>query len=425
MMNEGPDVSSTDGTGMAAVEAPGRREFLAKSLAGLFALNHPLGRLFADDDEPPVGQAAAPAEGFIMEGPPGPETILNGRKVLYFGGTGYFALHGHPEVIEAGVAAFRRYGVHSATSRPGFGNTPVQLALERRIAGFFGTEDSIHFVSGYLDNLFLIQALKDRIGAIFVDETSHFSIRDAVTSARKPIYAFKHRDPEDLARLIKAHLKPGDVPLVMTDGIFPTFGVIAPVPEYVKILEPYRGYLCLDDSHGVGHLGPNGRGTYDYFGVQSDRCFFAGTMSKAFGGHGGFIPASQAFIDHIKATCGAYPGATPSPTPAMAASLKGLEIVQREPQRRERLRRNVARVKMGLKKLGYDMNDTPVPIVTWVLRSADDMKKAQMELFRRGVAVALTNYVGAPAGGVLRASIFSEHTTDQIDRLLDEVKRLG
>jgi 7-keto-8-aminopelargonate synthetase-like enzyme len=417
-------MGSNDNPRDTTVEFPGRREFLAKSLAGLFALNHSFGHLFADD-EPPLGQAPAPPGGFIMESAPGPETVINGKRCLYFGGTGYFALHGHPEVIEAGVAAFRKYGTHSATSRTGFGNTPVQIDLERKIAGFFGTEDSIHFVSGYLDNLFLVQALKAQVGAIFIDETSHFSIRDAVYSALKPVYTFKHRDPEDLARQFKANLKAGDVPLVMTDGIFPTFGVIAPVPEYLKVLEPYQGYLCLDDSHAVGHLGPNGRGTYDYYGVKSDRCFYAGTMSKAFGGHGGFIPAGKAFIDHIKATCGAYPGATPSPTPAMAASMKGLEIVQREPQRREHLRRNVARVKTGMKKLGYDMNDTPVPIVTWVLKSADDMKKVQAELFDRGIAVALLKYVGAPAGGVLRASIFSEHTTEQIDRLLDEIKRLG
>jgi 7-keto-8-aminopelargonate synthetase-like enzyme len=407
------------------IEQPGRREFLAKSLAGLMALKcASWGRLFAEE-EPPLGQAPPPSGGWIMESAPGPETVINGKRVLYFGGTGYFALHGHPEVIEAGVAAFRKYGTHSATSRTGFGNTPVQLELERKIADFFGAEDSIHFVSGYLDNLFLVQALKDKVGAIFIDETSHFSIRDAVYSALKPVYTFKHRDPADLALQLKTRLKAGDIPLVMSDGIFPTFGVIAPVPAYVKALEPYGGYLCLDDSHAVGHLGPNGRGTYDYYGVKSDRCFFAGTMSKAFGGHGGFIPATKAFIDHIKATCGAYPGATPSPTPAMAASIKGLEIVAREPQRRERLRRNVARVKTGLKKLGYDMNDTPVPIVTWVLKSPEAMKKVQKELFDRGIAVALLKYVGAPEGGVLRASIFSEHTPEQIDRLLDEIKRIG
>ena len=407
-----------------SVEMPGRREFLAKSLSAFLVLNHSLGHLFADA-EPPLGDASPYADGFIMESAPGPETVINGKRCLYFGGTGYFALHGHPEVIEAGVAAFRKFGCHSATSRTGFGNTPVQLELERKIAEYFGTEASIHFVSGYLDNLFLVQALKDKVGAIFIDETAHFSIRDAVYSALKPVHTFKHRDPEDLARKLKANLKAGDIPLVMTDGIFPTFGVIAPVPEYLEVLEPYDGYLCLDDSHSVGVLGPKGRGTYEHFGIKSDRCFYAGTMSKAFGGHGGFIPASKAFIDHVKATCGAYPGATPSPTPAMAASIKGLEIVKREPQRRERLKRNVALAKNGMKKLGFEMNDNPVPIVTWVMKSADDMKKIQKELLAKGIAVALLKYVGAPAGGVLRASIFSEHTPEQIDRLLSELKRLA
>jgi len=403
---------------------PGRREFLAKSLAGFLALNPALGRVFADDDPAFGSEGGLPPEGFVMESAPGPETVLNGRRCLYFAGTGYFALHGHPEVIAAGVAAFRKYGCHSATSRTGFGNTPVQFELERKIAGYFGTEASIHFVSGYLDNLFLVQALKDRIGAIFIDETAHFSIRDAVYSALKPVLTFKHRDPDDLALKLKQNLKAGDVPLVMTDGVVPTFGLIAPVPEFLKVLDPYQGYLCLDDSHAVGVLGPNGRGTYEHFGVKSDRCFFAGTMSKAFGGHGGFIPAPKAFIDHIKATCGAYPGATPSPTPAMAASIRGLEIVQREPQRRERLRRNVVQAKTGLRKLGFETNDNPVPIVTWALKSAEDMKRVQAGLFDRGIAVALSKYVGAPAGGVLRASIFSEHTPEQIDRLLAELKRL-
>ncbi len=403
---------------------PGRREFLAKSLTALLALNPALGRLIAEDDPALGGEGGLPPEGFVMESAPGPETVLNGRRCLYFGGTGYFALHGHPELVAAGVAAFRKYGCHSATSRTGFGNTPVQLELERKIADYFGTEDSIHFVSGYLDNLFLVQALKDRIGAIFIDETAHFSIRDAVYSALKPVHAFKHRDADDLALKLRQNLKAGDVPLVMTDGVFPTFGLIAPVPEFLEVIEPYQGYLCLDDSHAVGVLGPNGRGTYEHFGVKSDRCFFAGTMSKAFGGHGGFIPAPQSFIDHIKATCGAYPGATPSPTPAMAASIMGLEIVKREPQRRERLRRNVVQAKTGLKKLGFETNDNPVPIVTWALKSAEDMKRVQAELFDRGIVVALSKYVGAPAGGVLRASIFSEHTPGQIDRLLGELKRL-
>ncbi len=415
---------SNNHSGIPAKE-PGRRAFLKQSAAALFLMDPALAYLSAEDFDLPTSSPAYYGSMFVMESAPGPETVINGKRCIYFGGTGYFGLQGNPEVIEAGIAAYRKFGVHSATSRTGFGHNPVIIELEKRIAEYFGTEDSLHFVSGYLDNLFLVQAFRDKVDAVFIDETSHFSIKDAVYSAHKPVLMFRHRDPGDLAAQLKANLKPGQVPLVMTDGIFPTFGVIAPVPDYVKAIEPYQGILCLDDSHSVGVLGPKGRGTYDHFGVSSDRCFFAGTMSKAFGGHGGFIPGSKAFINHIKATCGAYPGATPSPTPAAASSLAGMEIVMREPQRRERLRRNVKMAKDGLRNLGFEMNDNPVPIVTWVMKSTQDMKKIQKELIDRGVAVAYTNYVGAPAGGALRASIFSEHTPEHINRLVDEMKRLA
>jgi 8-amino-7-oxononanoate synthase len=415
--------SATHRSGAPSI--PARREFFKQSAAALFLMSLPDGRAFAGEDGP---QGIAPSgygDMFIMESAPGPITIINGKPRIYFGGTGYFALQGNPEVIEAGITAFRKYGVHPATSRSGFGHTPLTIEIEKAIARYFDTEDSLHFVSGYLDNLFLVQAHRDKIDVVFIDETAHYSIKDAVYSALKPVIMFRHRDPEDLVAKLRANLKPGQIPLVMTDGIFPTYGVIAPVPEYVKAIEPYNGILCLDDSHSVGVLGPNGRGTYEHFGIKSDRCFFAGTMSKAFGGHGGFIPGSKAFIDHIKATCGAYSGATPSPTPGVAASIKGMEIVLREPERRERLRRNVAMAKTGLKKMGFDMNDNPVPIVTWALKSPEDTKRVHKEMFDRGVAVALSKYVGAPPGGVLRASIFSEHTPEQINRLLDEMKRLA
>jgi len=410
------------------IQMPGRRDFFKKSAAGLLLMNYSIRHILAEDFDVPLvdSSQSSPQYGdiFVMESAPGPETVINGKRYIYFGGTGYFALHGHPEVIEAGIAAFRKYGLHSATSRTGFGNTPVQLDLEQKIAEYFGTEDSLHFVSGYLDNLFLVQALKDQIDVVFIDETAHFSIRDAVYSALKPVIMFRHRDPEDLSQKLKETLKPGQKPLLMTDGIFPTMGVIAPVPDYVKIIEPYDGLISLDDSHSVGVLGSNGRGTYEHYGLKSDRLYFAGTMSKAFGGHGGFIPGNKQFIQYIKTTCGAFAGATPSPTPAMAASAKGLEIVKNHPEMRERLRKNVAMVKTGMKKLGFEMNDNPVPIVTWTMKSADDMKKIQKELMNRGVAVAYTKYIGAPASGALRASIFSEHKPEHINKLLEEVGKL-
>lgn len=405
----------------------GRRDFLRQSAAGaglLFA-NFRFADLFVDDMQ--AGPAPPPGgygNMFIMESAPGPETVINGKKVLYFAGTGYYALHGHPEVIQAGVDAYRKYGTHSATTRSGFGNNPVLLEVERKVADYFGTEDAVYFVSGYFDNLILAQGLTNDYDVIFIDETSHFSIRDGVAAARKPVFTFRHRDPEDLAVQLKKNLKPGERPLLMSDGVFPTFGVIAPVPEYVKVLEPYGGLIALDDSHGVGVLGPNGRGTCDHYGLRSDRLYFAGTLSKAFGGHGGIIPGSKKLIQYIRQNLGVYSGSSPTPTPVAASSAKGIDLVKGHPEWREKLRRNTAMAKSGIRKLGFDVNDNPMPIVTWMLKSADEMKKVQKELMDRGVAVAYLRYVGAPSGGVLRATIFSAHTEAQIQRLLDELKRV-
>jgi len=405
----------------------GRRDFLKTSAvgAGLLLADFRLADLYADDRQAgPAPRPAGAGPAFVMESAPGPEAVINGKTYLYFGGTGYFALHGHPELIEAGVGAFRRYGMQSGTSRSGFGNNPVLLEVERKVADYFGTEDAVYFVSGYLDNLILAQGLSGEYDVIFMDEMSHYSIRDGVAAARKPVFTFRHRDPADLAVELKKNLKGGERPLVMSDGVFPTFGVLAPVPDYVKAVEPYGGLVALDDSHGVGVLGPSGRGTVEHFGVKSDRVYFAGTLSKAFGGHGGIIPATKKLISSIRQNVGVYSGASPTPTPAAAASAKGIDLVKAHPEWREKLRRNTALAKNGLRRLGFDVNDSPMPIVTWTLKSADAMKNLQKELLARGIALPYTNYVGAPAGGVLRATIFSAHTEAQIQRLLDEIKRL-
>lgn len=361
----------------------------------------------------------------MMSGPPGPETVLNGRKCLYFGGTGYFGLQGNAEIIRAGVAAFRKYGMHSAASRTGFGDNPVLLAAEKTIAGYFGTEDAIYFVSGYLNGLFMAQGTAGGFDIAFADENSHFSVMDGIFSARKPVVLYRHRDVSDLRAKLRSGLKAGRRPLVITDGVFPAFGAIAPVPEIVGELEPYNGILCLDDSHGVGVLGTDGRGTCEHFGIRPGRrIVMSGTLSKAFGGHGGFIPASAAFIRKIRRTAGAHSGATSPPTPIAAGSARGIELVRRHPEWREKLRRNVARAKKGMRGLGFDVGDTPVPIVTWTLASASEMKRVRDMLLARGIAVAYLKYAGTPESGVLRASIFSTHTGAQIDSLLAALKEL-
>ena len=361
---------------------------------------------------------------FLMESAPGATTVINGRPRLYFGGTGYFGLHRHPDLVRAGVEAFA-HGTHSATTRSGFGNNPFLLDVEQRLAGFFGTDEAVFYVSGYFNALFLAQGLAGAFEVAFIDANSHFCSRDGVAAAGKRAVFYEHRDPADLRRKLKARLRKGERPAVLTDGIFPVFGEIAPLPDLVREVEPYGGILLLDDAHGVGILGPNGRGTLEHFGLSSSETrVMAGTLSKAFGGHGGFIPGPARLIRRLRSEVRAYAGSSPAATPVAAASAKGIDLVAAHPEWRTKHAANVRRAKAGLRKLGLTMDDSPVPILAWTLGSAAEMRRVQKALFERGIAVAYLNYAGAPAGGVLRVTVFSTHTPAHIDRLIAALGRV-
>jgi 8-amino-7-oxononanoate synthase len=359
-----------------------------------------------------------------MGGPPGPETIINGRAVVYFGGTGYFGLQGHPDVIRAGIEAFRM-GTHGATTRAGFGNNPILLDLERKIAAFFGTEDAVAYPSGYMSGLFLARAVGDAWDAAFVDEDAHFSLKDGIAAAGKPVIFYRHWDPDDLEAKLAAHPAGEGRFLVLTDGVFPALGEIAPLPALLGVVERRGGRLAVDDSHGVGVLGPRGRGTLDHFGMDvGESILMAGTLSKAFGGHGGFLPLPAAQAEQVRAEVNAYIGSTPIPTPIAAASARGIELLSAHPEWRESLHRNAIHLKTGLKALGLPVDDSPVPIAAWPLSPASEMTRIQDALLERGIALARLSYAGAPAGGILRATVFSGHTPAHIDRLLGALKRV-
>ena len=358
-----------------------------------------------------------------MESPPGAETVIDGRRRLYFGGCGYFGLQGHPDLIRAGVEAFRRFGTHGAATRAGFGNNAVLETVEARLREYFGTADAVYFSSGYLSVLILAQAMAAEFDVLLADEMSHPCVADAAASLRKPVILFRHRDPEDLEGKLKKALRPGQRPLVLSDGVFAVTGRIAPVPEYLRTLAPYEGLLAIDDAHGAGVLGPRGRGVVDHFGLRVGAARVAGTLSKAFGGHGGFVIGGKGLIARARKGVGAYIGSTPTPTPIAAASAKGIEILMAQPEMRERLRANVVQAKVGLRKIGLETDDTPVPIIAWSLRSSAAMKKIQGSLLDRGVAIAFLKYPGAPPQGVLRVAIFSTHTAGQIERLIAELGR--
>ncbi len=396
-----------------------RRGFLQRLASSLAVLGAGVREILA--------HPAAVLKRYLMEGPPGTETVINGRRYLYFGGTSYYTLQVHSEVLRAAREAIDRYGMHSSTSRAsgGYGNTPLYEEVERAAGRFFGTEDAAYLASGYLTNLAALAALKERPGfdVIFQDAMGHYSLVDLSRSFGLPVVTFSHRDPGDLERRLKSELRAGQRPLVVSDGIFPVPGEIAPAPDYVKVLEPYGGILWLDDCHALGVIGPNGRGTYDHFGLKGERLFFGGTMSKAIGGYGGIVPGPGWLASAIRAGH-VMSGATMPPSAAAGASVKGLELLGAHPEWRERLWANARRLKAGIKALGFPVTATEVPVATIALPKAEDMERVHATLMDRGILVQLSHYVGAGPAGVLRIVVFATHTNEQIDRLVGALKSL-
>ncbi len=391
-----------------------RRRFLQQVTTGLMALG-----LGARD------LLAQIRTGRLMESAPGAETVIDGKRYLYFGGTGYYGFQGDPALLKAACQALQKYGMHTSTTRSGLGNSPLYEAVEKKAADYFGTDGSCYLASGYLGNTAGFQALAAMglYDVIFMDEGSHYSVTDYVGLPGKPVVTFAHTDPEDLRVKLRSELKPGQKPLVVSDGVFPTFGQIPPVPEYVKAIEPFSGSLWLDDNHGVGVLGPNGRGTYEHFGLRSDRLFFCGTMSKAFGSHGGIIPGSKGFIAAVRQSH-IMNGATQPTSAAAAASIEGMDILMKRPELRTKLLANGRRLKDGLRRIGFSIEDTPFPVAAWKLKSVQDMDRVHQGLLDRGICIQRLSYVGTGAEGVLRAVAFSTHTDAQIDRLLAELRSL-
>ncbi len=379
---------------------------------------------------------------WTMEGPPGAETVLNGRRYLYFAGTSYLGLQGHSALISAAQMAAERYGVHTATTRTGYGTCPPVREVEHRAAGFLGSEAALYLVSGYAVNFAIAAALSSLVDLVLIDEFAHDCLREAtrwLDPLKQPPLTFRHRDVVHLAELLHAHTRAGWRPLVLTDGVFPVSGQMAPLTEYLSALSNFDGAMLLvDDAHGLATVGETGRGSLEVAGVATEQInldpdelqapgphvFHTATLSKAVGGHGGAIVGSQKFLDRIRRGSGWFRGASAPAAPVAAATAKGLELIEAQPDLRRHLAANVRKVRDGLRALGLPVQTGPAPIIGFALESVEQMQHVQVQLVEHGIAIAYArDYAGSGPDGMLRIAVFSTHTLEMIERLLNALAR--
>lgn len=355
-----------------------------------------------------------------MESPLGARMQIGGRSVDYFCGTSYFCLHGHQDVINAACEATRQYGLGAGT----LARMPVYEDLHQRLRKWFATDDVVTLISGYSAPAALLQGLRDDFDVVFVDEGTHYSTRDALAALVKPIFRFRHLDPESLELTLSRNLKKGQRALIATDGVFPSSGALAPLSEYRHVMNAYGDCLLfVDDSHGVGVLGPTGQGSLQIAELGQRGNYVAGTLSKAFGSLGGFLPVDNSVAQKVREKAMILRGASLPPPSAAAAAIAAMQILETQPIMRANLARNVRHIRHGLRQLGFAIDESPVPIIS--VRGDIDMEHLRSELARRDIIVKITpprGYSDAPDAPTLRLAVFSQHTTHQIDNLLSQMR---
>ncbi len=360
-----------------------------------------------------------------IESAQGPEVVVNGRRLVMAGSNNYLGLTSHPRVKEAAIRAVERYGTGCAGSRFLNGNLDIIEELEKKLAQFFRKEAALVFATGYQTNLGIISALLGRRDVAILDKYDHASIIDACRLAMCQVKRFKHNDVKDLERILQGI--PDDAgKLVIVDGVFSMEGDIAPLPEIIEVSKRYGARVMVDDAHGVGVLGKNGRGTAEHFGVEDQVDLIMGTYSKSLATIGGFVVGPKEVIEYIKHFARSLIFSAAIAPPLAAAASAAIDVIIEEPERRERLWRNTWRMLEGFKHLGFDTGNSSTPIIPVII--GDMMKTFRMcgLLEEYGVFANPAIPPATPPGReLIRTSFMATHTDEHLDRVLWAFEKAG
>ena len=351
------------------------------------------------------------------------EVIINGKKVLMFGSNSYLGLTNHPKIKEAAIAAIKKYGTGCAGSRFLNGTLDIHVELEKRLARFVGKEEAIIYSTGFQVNLGVISCLTGREDYIIWDELDHASIIEGRRLSFSTQLKFKHNDMASLEKVLKSC--PEDkVKLIVVDGVFSMEGDVANLPEIVALAKKYNAAIYVDEAHGIGVFGRQGRGTCDHFGVAQDVDLIMGTFSKSFASLGGFVATDSITANYLRHNSRSYifsASITPASTAAVSAAF---DIMESEPERIEHLWEMTHYALDGFRNMGCEIGNTSTPIIPLFIRDNNKTFRITRELFDEGVFV---NPVVSPAvpsdSTLIRFSLMATHTKEQLDFALDKIQK--
>ncbi len=349
---------------------------------------------------------------------------MYGKKVLMLGSNNYLGLTNHPEVKQAAIEAIQRYGTGCAGSRFLNGTLRIHIECEEKLAEFMEKEAVLLYTTGFQVNQGVISALVDRNSFVVTDSLDHASIIDGARLAFGKMVKFRHNSPSDLERVLKGLGSKSK--LVVTEGIFSMDGDICRLPEIVEVCKKYQADIFLDDAHSIGVLGPKGDGTANHFRLNSQVEMVMGTFSKSLASIGGFVAASDDVIHYLKHNSRALIFSASPPPASVAAVLAALKIILREPGRRELLWRNADYLRNGLKAIGFDTGKSETPIIPVFI--GDEIKAFQVCHWLQDEGIFANPVVPPavqPGQSLIRFSVMSTHTLEELDFALDKLEKLA
>src|SRR5689334_4823967 len=370
-----------------------------------------------------MSQAGTLKRELAMKSPQGPVVEVEGKgEVIMLTSNNYLGLADHPAIVEAAEKAERDYGYGLASVRFICGTQTIHRELEQRIAGFFGTEDTILYGSCWNANEGLFQTIAQEQDAIISDELNHASIIDGIRLAKARKERFKNRDSGDLRRALEA-TKDARNRIVVTDGVFSMEGSLAPLPEEVELARQYGAFLVVDESHGTGVLGRTGRGTAEELGVFGKIDAYTSTLGKALGGsHGGFTTGPRVLVEYLRQKSRPYLFSNTLPPAVVMGSIAAFDLLEKDASIVQRLRDNTAYFRGQLTSRGVTVREGVHPIVPIIVGDTAKAIAMSAELLNRGVYVSGFGYPVVPQGQArLRCQISAAHTREHLDRAIGAI----
>ena len=353
----------------------------------------------------------------------GTEVMMSGKKVLMFGSNAYTGLTYDQRIIDASIEATKKYGTGCAGSRLLNGTLDLHVQLEKELAAFVGKEEAMCFSTGFTVNEGVIPQLVGRGDYIICDDRDHASIVDGRRLSFATQLKYKHNDMDALEKELKK-CEPNAIKLIIVDGVFSMEGDLAKLPEIIELKKKYNACVYVDEAHGIGVFGKQGRGVCDHFGVTEDVDLIMGTFSKSLASLGGFIAGESPVINTLRHSARSYIFQASSTPAATAATIEALHIIQNEPERQEKLWEITNYALKEFREAGFEIGDTQSPIIPLYVRDTYKTFAVTKAAFDEGIFInPVIPPACAPQDTLVRVALMATHTKDQIDYAVEHLAK--